>query len=241
MSGWIKIHRKFLDWQWFGKSESVQLFIYLLLKANHKDGQWQGIDIKRGQLITSFGKISSDTGISVQVVRTLLKKFENTNEINVKSTNKFTMLTILKYECYQDENENTNKQLTNNQQTTNKQLTTNKNVKNNKENIYSFFNSLIEYGFNKDLVNDWIEVRKAKKLTNTKTAFDKFILEVQKSKLDKNEILKTCVEKSWGGFNSNWIEEEKPVYESSDDALYRNVMAQIAKNEETLKNQKNAN
>lgn len=107
--------------------------------------------------------------------------------------------------------------------------------------IYSFFNSLIDYGFNKNLVNDWIQVRKAKKLTNTKTAFDKFIIEVEKCKLDKNEILKTCVEKSWGGFNSNWIEEEKPVYESSDDALYRNVMAQIAKNEQILKAKKNVN
>jgi len=106
--------------------------------------------------------------------------------------------------------------------------------------IYSFFNSLIDYGFNKNLVNDWIQVRKSKKLTNTKTAFDKFIIEVEKCKLDKNEILKTCVEKSWGGFNSNWIEEEKPVYESSDDALYRNVMASIAKTE-ALKNGKNVN
>jgi hydroxymethylpyrimidine pyrophosphatase-like HAD family hydrolase len=42
----------------------------------------------------------------------------------------------------------------------------------------------------------------------------------------------------------NWLKRDavqKSVYESSDDALYRNVMAQIAKNEETLKNQKNAN
>ena len=122
-------------------------------------------------------------------------------------------------------------------------ITDNDNVNVNDKDIYiySFFNSLIDYGFNKNLVNDWIQVRKAKKLTNTKTAFDKFIIEVEKCKLDKNEILKTCVEKSWGGFNSNWIEEEKPVYESSDDALYRNVMAQIAKNEQILKAKKNVN
>lgn len=122
-------------------------------------------------------------------------------------------------------------------------ITDNDNVNVNDKDIYiySFFNSLIDYGFNKNLVNDWIQVRKAKKLTNTKTAFDKFIIEVEKCKLDKNEILKTCVEKSWGGFNSNWIEEEKPVFESSDDALYRNVMAQIAKNEQILKAKKNVN
>jgi len=135
MTGWIRIHRKFLDWEWFNKSEAVHLFMYLVLKANHKDGQWQGIDVKRGQFITSFGKVSTDTGISLQTIRTLLKKFEKTNEINIQTTNKFTIVTICKYECYQQENEPTNTQLTNEQQTTNKQLTTNKNDKKEKKEI----------------------------------------------------------------------------------------------------------
>lgn len=41
---------------------------------------------------------------------------------------------------------------------------------------------------------------------------------------------------------NNWLKKEiqKPVYESSDDALYRNVMASIAKTE-ALKNGKNVN
>jgi hypothetical protein len=133
MSGWIKLHRQFLNWEWFNKSEAVHLFMYLLLKANHKDGTWQGIDINKGQFITSYGKISSDTGISLQTVRTLLKKFENTNEINTQTTNKYTVVTICKYADYQSEEIQTNTQLTNNQQSTNKQLTTNKNDKNNKE------------------------------------------------------------------------------------------------------------
>jgi hypothetical protein len=133
MSGWIKLHRQFLNWEWFNKSEAVHLFMYLLLKANHKDGTWQGIDINKGQFITSYGKISSDTGISLQTVRTLLKKFENTNEINTQTTNKYTVVTICKYADYQSEETETNTQLTNNQQSTNKQLTTNKNDKNNKE------------------------------------------------------------------------------------------------------------
>ena len=138
MSGWIKIHRKFLEWEWFNKSEAVHLFMYMLLKANHKDGKWQGIEIKRGQFISSLGNISNATGISVQTIRTILKKLEKTNEIELKSTSQFTIVTICKYECYQDENDDTNKQLTNNQQTTNKQLTTNKNEKNEKNNNYSF-------------------------------------------------------------------------------------------------------
>lgn len=133
MSGWIKIHRKFLEWEWFNKSEAVHLFMYMLLKANHKDGKWQGIEVKRGQFISSLGNISNATGISVQTIRTILKKLEKTNEIELKSTSQFTIVTICKYECYQDQEEDTNKQLTNNQQTTNKRLTTNKNDKNKEE------------------------------------------------------------------------------------------------------------
>jgi len=157
MTGWIKIHRKFLDWEWFNKSEAVHLFMYLVLKANHKDGQWQGIDIKKGQFVTSFGKISSDTGISLQTIRTLLKKFEKTNEINIQTTNKFTILTICKYECYQQENEPTNTQLTNEQQTTNKQLTTNKNDKNEKKFIIPTFNDVLEYCMQNNLDVDGVK------------------------------------------------------------------------------------
>jgi DNA-binding transcriptional MerR regulator len=157
MIGWIKIHRKFLDWEWFNKSEAVHLFLYLVLKANHKDAQWQGIDIKKGQFITSFGKISADTGISLQVIRTLLKKFEKTNEINIQTTNKFTIVTLCKYECYQQENELPNTQLTNEQQTTNKQLTTNKNDKNEKKFIIPNFNDVLEYCMQNDLDVDGVK------------------------------------------------------------------------------------
>jgi DNA-binding transcriptional MerR regulator len=157
MTGWIKIHRKFLDWEWFNKSEAVHLFMYLILKANHKEGQWQGIDIKKGQFVTSFGKISSDTGISLQTIRTLLKKFEKTNEINIQTTNKFTIVTLCKYECYQQENEPTNTQLTNEQQTTNKQLTTNKNDKNEKKFIPPTFNDVLEYCMQNNLEVDGVK------------------------------------------------------------------------------------
>jgi hypothetical protein len=157
MSGWIRIHRKFLDWEWFNKSEAVHLFMYLVLKANHKDGQWQGIDVKRGQFITSFGKVSTDTGISLQTIRTLLKKFEKTNEINIQTTNKFTIVTICKYECYQQENEPTNTQITNKQQTTNNQLTTNKNDKNEKKFIIPTFNDVLEYCMQNNLDVDGVK------------------------------------------------------------------------------------
>lgn len=74
-----------------------------------------------------------------------------------------------------------------------------------KETKFIFKTALIKYGFKKELVEDWIKVRKTKRLTNTETAFNKFITQVEKSGKDINEILKICVEKSWGGFDSEWL------------------------------------
>ena len=136
MEGWIKLYRKFSEWEWFNISEMVHLFIYLLLNANHEEGEWRGVIIKRGQILTGLNSLHQHTKISYQKLRTCLKRLEKTKEINIQSTNKYSIITVCNYECYQNgqqtNNNQTNKQLTNNQQTTNIQLTTNK--KEEKEN-----------------------------------------------------------------------------------------------------------
>lgn len=187
MSGWIKIHRKFLEWQWFEKTEAVHLFIYLILKANHKDLQWQGIIIKRGQLVASLNKISADTGISVQAIRTLLKKFENTNEILLKSTNKYSIITICKYDSYQDENDQTNKQTTNKQQTTNNQLTTNKNDKKEKNE-------------KEVLLDEWVNYRKQIKKPIREATINQIYEKMKNYNFDQCKlVINNSIENGWQG------------------------------------------
>lgn len=118
--GWIKILRKFLDWEWFQKPEMVQLFIYLLLKANYEPKKWQGITIEAGQFVTSRDKISSETKLTDRQIRTCLDRLKKTNEITIKSTNRYTIITICKYESYQLELDV--ERPTNDQQTTSKRL-----------------------------------------------------------------------------------------------------------------------
>lgn len=140
-NGWIKLHRKIVDWEWFTSPSTLQLFIYLLLRANKEDKKWRGILIKRGQLVTSVATISEETKLSTQQVRTSLNRLKSTNEITSKTTNKFTLVTVCKYESYQlyEEVEQQTKQQalqqTNNKQITNKQqqLKNNKNIRNNKK------------------------------------------------------------------------------------------------------------
>ena len=69
---------------------------------------------------------------------------------------------------------------------------------------FSFYSSLIQSGGEVQLVSDWLKVRKNKKATNTQTAFNSFLKEVEKSKLTINQVLNKCVENSWSGFKSEW-------------------------------------
>lgn len=77
-----------------------------------------------------------------------------------------------------------------------------------KKKTYSFLASLLEHGFDEKLSREWVEVRKQLKAVNTETAFNSFMSQVQKHGGDKNRILRTCVERSWKGFNANWLEQE---------------------------------
>jgi hypothetical protein len=138
MSGWIKLHRDFTKFEWYQDANTMRVFLHLLISANHKDAKWQGNTINRGQLITSHGNLANDLGLSIQNVRTSLSKLKSTENLTVKSTSKFTLISICNYDTYQSgdstTNTPTNKPLTDDQQTTNKPLTTNKNVnKNNNE------------------------------------------------------------------------------------------------------------
>ena len=138
MEGWIKIHRKILEWEWYKDNNTKILFLHLLLTANHKEKKWQGITILRGQKLTSLQHLAEETNLTIQQTRTSLNKLKLTNEITIETTNKNTLITIEKYSDYQDKDEENNiqnntqnnNQITNEQQTNNKQITTNKNDKN---------------------------------------------------------------------------------------------------------------
>lgn len=133
--GWIHLFRKFINWEWYDCPNVKIVFLHCLLMANHKKGKWQGVTIKRGQFISSYEKIATANGLSVQQVRTSIKKLKMTHEINTQTTNLYTLITVNNYDLYQDT-------LTNKQQSNNNQLTTNKNEKNNNSINPSYINSL---------------------------------------------------------------------------------------------------
>ena len=127
MEGWIKLHRKMTEWEWYKDNNTKILFLHLLLTANHKEQKWQGHTILRGQTITSLQHLADETNLSLQQIRTALNKLKSTHEITYTATKKYTLITIEKYNNYQGQEENDN--IENNTQNNNI-ITINKNDKN---------------------------------------------------------------------------------------------------------------
>jgi len=158
--GWIKLHRCLTNKAiWLESTpEQKTILITLLMMANHQEKEWEWQEEKYkaepGQFVTSLETIvnKSGKGITIQNVRTALKRFEKYEFLTNVSTNKNRLVTIVNWGFYQGENgspnKQTNKQLTSNQQATNKQLTTNKNERmkecKNEKKLYKEFVKLTE-------------------------------------------------------------------------------------------------
>lgn len=101
LNGWIKIHRSILDWEWWDKPEMVVLFLYMLSSANVEETLWHGKVIKKGQFVTSLSSIEHDNPkLTRKIIRTCLKRFQESGEISIESTNNHSVITICKYEEY---------------------------------------------------------------------------------------------------------------------------------------------
>ncbi len=147
--GWLKLFRCFTEWEWYSDTNTVRLFLHLLLRVNYRERRWKGITIPRGSMVTSLAALAAETTLSVQNIRTCLAHLKSTGEISVETTPCYTLISVNNYARYQDggtcsatpeqqpKQQTSNNPSTHSQQTPNKPLTTTKEIKKeiNKENI----------------------------------------------------------------------------------------------------------
>ena len=100
-TGWIKLHRKMMSWEWFKDSNAVHLFVYLLLSAASEPREWRGVSIARGQVAVSVSELCGTLGMSVKSVRTAMGKLEESGAIERLPTSRYTLVTIANYDSYQ--------------------------------------------------------------------------------------------------------------------------------------------
>jgi len=100
-SGFVKLYRSILDWSWYDDHATCRLFIHLLLRANWSQGEWHGVAIQPGQLVTSTIKLATETGLSRSAVVRSLTKLKKSGEVDTKSDNNRTLVTLVKWAFHQ--------------------------------------------------------------------------------------------------------------------------------------------
>lgn len=124
----IKLDRNIIDSYCFANPNHLKIWLWLLVKANFKKNYvpmqigkgTTTILVDRGQLI--FGRFIAEKELKLNgsMVYRILKKFEELGQIKIQSNNQYSVITICKYDSYQNNNSESEQQL-NNQCTTNEQ------------------------------------------------------------------------------------------------------------------------
>lgn len=123
MIGYIKINRKILEWEWYKNINTKVLFLHCLLKANWKDGKFEGKVIPKGSFVTSIPHLSEETLLTVREVRTAIGHLKMTGELTVETTNKYSIITVNNYCLYQCTDTQNGSQETVNSQSSDSQVT----------------------------------------------------------------------------------------------------------------------
>ena len=98
---YIKLFRKFLDWEWYDDLPTKALWIHILLKANYKDKTWHGKEVKRGSFLTSYSSLQSELKLSKKQIERALKNLQKTGEVEKVASRENTLIIATKYDLYQ--------------------------------------------------------------------------------------------------------------------------------------------
>jgi len=203
VTGWISLHRKSIESTVFQNPVYWYVWTWCLLKANHKDSKFlfnsKEVIIKRGQFITGRTKALEEMPyLTAQRYRTAMGYLKSTSRITTEVTSRFTIVTVCKYDDYQNKNNEVNQQnddqdnqlLTSSQPATNQLLTTNNNENNdnngNKKSMSDVFNTDFIPGniFDSLAHKLWIQCYNNRAAKNIKPT----ILEKAKRKVWANEM-----------------------------------------------------
>ena len=128
-SGWVKVHRSLLEkpiWTEATPEQKV-ILVTLLMMATHAERQWEWkgaqYALKPGQMITSLQSLEQKCGksVSIQKIRTALKRFVRYGFLTDESTNQSRLITIVNWDVYQRDDSHGTDRLTNGKQTPNRQ------------------------------------------------------------------------------------------------------------------------
>lgn len=147
--GWVKLHRQAIENGWLMNHRLWSFWCYCLLKATHKQVDvtvgYQRIRLEPGQFIFGRKVAASNLKMTERQIRTCQNTLISTNNLSVKTTNKFSVITVVNWNTYQgQENENGQQSVsqTDQQPTSNRPQTRSKRIKEvNTSSFDDFYNA----------------------------------------------------------------------------------------------------
>lgn len=134
--GYVRLYRNLINSQIFQNEKLLKIFIWCLLKATYKERTQivgrTSIELKEGQFIFGRNKAALELDMPPSTLWDYMKLLKNMKTISIKSNNKYSIVTIEKWEIYQSKDQNNDKE--SNYKTDNKSTSNGKQIDiNNKE------------------------------------------------------------------------------------------------------------
>ena len=104
--GYVKLWRKLEDSQIFQNEKALKIWIWILIRANHKENTVlfgrQKILIHKGEFVMGLNKASEHLNLAKSTIHFWVNYLNDLGMVELKKTNKFTLIKIKNWEDYQD-------------------------------------------------------------------------------------------------------------------------------------------
>lgn len=180
--GYVKLWRKSVDSGLIENCEAWAVWTYILLKASHKPHRQlvgsQIVNLSPGQLVVGRKALAERLNLTERKIRTCLDLLKKLQNVTIKTTNKYSVITVVNWSLYQGDDQQSDQQKANERPASDQQTTTNKNEEEFKnvgeeENTYSASADAVSGDTTAD--SPFYLTRKKRKLTEKRLeAFERF-------------------------------------------------------------------
>ena len=103
--GFVKLYRDYGDRIWSSDPNTIAVLVHCLWMANYREQSFNGRIIPVGSFVTSLDSMERHTGVTKRGIRTALKRLKDDTIIDIETTQRYTIISVLDYSNLQDESE----------------------------------------------------------------------------------------------------------------------------------------
>ena len=162
--GYVKVFRQIKNASVWTDPSKLKLWLYCLMEASYDDHEVcigsQRVLLKRGQFITGRNKLEKDFNVgcaravhvSGSTLVRWLELFEKSEMLNIKKTNKYSVVTVLNWDKYQNDEQQMNISCTSDEQQMNISCTSDAHNKRKERKVIKERNIMLAEGQDTEII-----------------------------------------------------------------------------------------